>query len=197
MSSLASKVFAVSGGASGMGLAICRMLAAAKVKAISIDDFQDANFDAIRKGLQSINPSTEVRTVKVDVSSSASVTAWISGIILSFGTLDGAVNAAGMAQPVGLRKSPAILSETDEMFKRMVGINLEGVFYCSKEQIRIMMELPKASRSIVNITSIASPVHGGDICMVMVCRRLAWRICRRVWQRMLHRMGLGSIGFTW
>jgi len=28
--------------------------------------------------------------------------------------------------------------------------------------------------------------------MVMVCRRLAWR----VWQGMLHRMGFGSIGFT-
>ena len=67
-----------------------------------------------------------------------------------------------MAQPVGVRKSPSILSETDEMFKRTVGINLEGVFYCSREQIRIMMELPKASRSIVNIASIASLVHGGD-----------------------------------
>lgn len=68
-----------------MGLATCRMLAAAKARAISIDDFQDANFEAIRKELQSINPSTEVQTVKVDVSSSASVTAWISGITLSFG----------------------------------------------------------------------------------------------------------------
>ena len=67
-----------------------------------------------------------------------------------------------MAQPVGVRKSPAILSETDEMFKRMVGINLEGVFYCSREQIRIMMELPKASRSIINIASIALLVYRGD-----------------------------------
>ena len=95
-----------------MGLATCRMLAAAKARAISIDDFQDANFETVRKELLSINPSTEVQTVKVDVSPSASATAWISGIISSFGTLDGAVNAAGVAQPVGVRKSPAILSET-------------------------------------------------------------------------------------
>lgn len=67
MSSLASKVFAVSGDASGMGLATCRMSAAAKAKAISIGDFQDANFEAIRKELQSTNPSTEVQTVKVDI----------------------------------------------------------------------------------------------------------------------------------
>lgn len=68
-----------------------------------------------------------------------------------------------MAQPIGVRKSPPILSETDEMLKRIVGINLEGVFYCSREQIRIMMELPTALRSIVNIASITSPVHGGDM----------------------------------
>lgn len=49
MSSLASKVFAVSGGASGMGLATCRMLAAAKAKVISLGEFQDADFEAIRK----------------------------------------------------------------------------------------------------------------------------------------------------
>jgi len=104
-----------------------------KAKAISIGDFQDADFEATRKELQSINPSTEVQTVKVDVSSSASVTAWISGITSSFGTLDGAANAAGVAQPVGVRKSPAILSEIDEMFKRTMGINLEGVFYCPRE----------------------------------------------------------------
>jgi hypothetical protein len=36
------------------------------------------------------------------------------------------------------------------------------MFYCSREQIRIIMELPKASGSIVNIASIASLVHGGD-----------------------------------
>ena|ERR1700722_2805376 len=61
-----------------------------------------------------------------------------------------------------MRKSPAILSETDGMFKQTIGINLEGVFYCSREQIRVMMELPRASRGIVNITNITSLVHGGD-----------------------------------
>jgi chanoclavine-I dehydrogenase len=179
MFSLASKVFAVSGGASGMGLATYRMLAAAKAKAISIDDFQDANFEAIRKELQSINPSTEVQTVKVDVSSSASVTAWISSTISSFGTLDGAVNAAGVAQLVSVRKSPAILSETDEMFKRAMEMNLEGVFYCPRERIRVMMELPKFW-GVLPTLLVSRHWFMEVIRMVMVCRRLAWRICRRL-----------------
>ena len=67
-----------------------------------------------------------------------------------------------MAQPVGVRKSPAILSEADKMFKWTMGINLESVFYCLREQIRVMMGLPKASRGIINVASIASLVHGGD-----------------------------------
>ncbi|OCK94917.1 uncharacterized protein K441DRAFT_91369 [Cenococcum geophilum 1.58] len=119
------------------------MPAAAKAKSISIGGFQDADFEATRKELQPINPSTEVQTVKVDVSSSASVTAWISDIISSFGTLDGTVNAAGIARPVGVGEGPAILSGAGEMFKRVMRINLEGVFYCPREQIRVMMELPK------------------------------------------------------
>jgi len=162
MESLASKVYAVSGGASGMGLATCRLLAQSKARAISIGDFQDANFEAIKKELQSINGSTEVHTFKVDVSSSASVAAWIESIISTFGALDGTVNAAGIAQPVGVRKSPAVLEETDETWRRTMGINLDGVFFSTREQIRAMIALPKAPRSIVNIASIAAMVHGPD-----------------------------------
>jgi len=162
MSSLASKVFVVTGGASGMGLATCRMLAQAKAKAICIGDFNEAAFETVRAELKEISAETEVETTKLDVSSSASVTSWISGVVEKFGGLDGAVNAAGIAQPVGARKSPAILSESDDMWRRTMGVNLEGVFFCCREQIKAMMELPKGARGIVNIASIASLLHGPD-----------------------------------
>lgn len=162
MASLASKVFTVTGGASGMGLATCRMLAQAKAKAICIGDFNEASFGSVRAELQEINAETQVETTKLDVSSSTSVASWISGVVQKFGALDGAVNAAGIAQQVGARKSPAILSETDDTWKRTLGVNLEGVFFCCREQIRAMVDLPKAPRSIVNIASIASLLHGPD-----------------------------------
>jgi len=145
-----------------MGLATCRILAQSKARAISIGDFQDANFEAIKKELKSINASTEIQTFKVDVASSSSVAAWIQGVISTFGTLDGCVNAAGIAQTVGVRESPTVLEETDETWRRTMGINLDGVFFCSREQIRAMVALPKAPRSIVNIASIAALVHGAD-----------------------------------
>jgi len=145
-----------------MGLATCRLLAQYKARAISIGDFQDANFEAIKKELHSINASTEIQTFKVDVSSSSSVAAWIQGVVSTFGALDGCVNAAGIAQPVGVRGSPTVLEETDDTWRRTMGINLDGVFFCSREQIRAMVALPKAPRSIVNIASIAALVHGAD-----------------------------------
>lgn len=162
MASLADKVFCITGGASGMGLATARILAAKKAKAICIGDFNEANFEAVRKELQEINSSTEIETTKIDVSSSSSVSSWITHIVEKFGGLDGALNAAGIAQPVGARKSPAILEESDDMWRRTIGINLEGVFFCCREEIRAMTALPKAPRSIVNIASIAALIHGPD-----------------------------------
>lgn len=162
MASLANKVFAITGGASGMGLATGRILAQAKARAICIGDFNDTQFETVRKELQTISPETDVHTFKLNVSSSESVTAWIAAIIEKYGALDGAVNAAGVAQQTGARKSPAILEETDDMWKRTIGVNLDGVFYCCREEIRAMTKLSKSPRSIVNIASLAALIHGPD-----------------------------------
>lgn len=164
MASIASKVFAVTGGASGMGLSTCKMLAERKAKAICIGDFNEQNFRAVQEELNKINPDTEIHMTKVDVSKSSSVQSWISGIISKFGQLDGAVNAAGLPQAVGDRKrdGSAISNESDETWSSILGVNLTGVFYSCREQIKAMRELPQSPRSIVNISSLASFIHGPD-----------------------------------
>lgn len=162
MSSLAGKVFAITGGASGMGLATARMLAEAKARAVAIGDFNTKNFEAVTKELQGINPELKVLTTKLDVASSESVDSWIEAIISEFGALDGAVNAAGVPQAVNQRKTPTILEETNETWSRTVAVNLNGVFYCTRAEIKAMVALPKAPRGIVNIASIAALVHGPD-----------------------------------
>ena len=43
-----------------------------------------------------------------------------------------------------------------------MGINLNGIFYCNKAQIKAMMGLERKPRSIVNISSMASMMHGAD-----------------------------------
>jgi len=160
------KVFTVTGGASGMGLATCRMLAQRKAKAICIADYNDSNFEKVKAELESINgKSTAVDLLKVDVSSSEQVASWLDGVFSQYGTIDGSVNAAGVAQAVGARKEVAnILAETDQTWKRTMGANIDGVFYCNREQVRVMVKSPKAKlpRSIVNIGSMASMMHTPD-----------------------------------
>jgi len=160
------KVFSVTGGASGMGLATCRMLAQRKARAICIGDYNNSQFENVKMELEGINGGeTAVDLLKVDVSSSAEVASWVDNIFAKYGTLDGCVNAAGVAQAVGARKEVAnILAESDQTWRRTMGANLDGIFYCNREQVRVMVKSPKAQfpRSIVNIGSMASMMHTPD-----------------------------------
>jgi len=162
MASIESKVFVITGGASGMGLATAKLLAEKKAKAVAIGDFNEKAFESARAEINKVNPETIVHTTKVDVSSSKEVNAWIKEVVAKFGQLDGAVNAAGVAQAVGQRKGSPIVAETDEMWTRTIAINLNGVFHASRAEVEAMLALPPAPRSIVNIASIAALVHGPD-----------------------------------
>jgi len=162
MASIESKVFVITGGASGMGLATGKLLAEKKAKAVCIGDFNEKAFDAARAEINKINPDTVVHTTKVDVSSSKEVNAWIKEVVAKFGQLDGAVNAAGVAQAMGVRKGSPLVAETDEMWTRTIGVNLNGVFHSCRAQVEAMLALPQSPRSIVNIASIAALVHAGD-----------------------------------
>jgi chanoclavine-I dehydrogenase len=166
MSYITGKFFAVTGGASGMGLATCRMLAQRKAKAICIADYKDSQFGLVKTELEGINAgATLIDLLKVDVSSSSEVAAWAEGVFSKYETLDGCVNAAGVAQAVGARKDVVnILGESDQTWRRTMGANLDGVFYCNREQVRVMLKCPKTRlpRSIVNIGSMASKMHTPD-----------------------------------
>lgn len=172
MASLATKVFSVTGGASGMGAATCRLLAQRGAAAICIGDLNPTNFDSLRAELKEINPATRVLTTKIDVSKSEEVDAWIESIIEMFGGLDGSANVAGVPQPTGQRKAPTILEETDETWRRTMSVNIDGIFYCTRAQVRAMLKRPKGSNpSIVNVASLASTFHGPDCYAYGVSKR--------------------------
>lgn len=145
-----------------MGLATSELLTRHKAMAVCIGDFNDKAFESVRSQLNKINPGTIVHTTKLDVSSAADVNLWIKNVVAKFGRLDGAVNAAGIAQAMGARKGSAIVGETDDMWSRAMGVNLNGVFHSCRAVVNAMLELPQAPRSIVNIASIAALMHAGD-----------------------------------
>lgn len=68
-----------------------------------------------------------------------------------------------MPQTIGARGFPAILEETDEEWAKVLDVNLNGILYCTRAQIRAMKDLPKGDRGIVNLASIASMGHNPDV----------------------------------
>lgn len=144
-----------------MGLATAKALAKKGVKAVCIGDFNTSNFSSIEQEITALNSKTKVELTRVDVSSSKSVEDWVSLVVDKYGALDGAFNAAGIPQRPPLPGSPALLQETDESWTRVVDINLTGLFYSCREEVKAMLKLPPAPRTIVNVSSMAPFLHQG------------------------------------
>ncbi|EXJ56252.1 oxidoreductase [Cladophialophora psammophila CBS 110553] len=161
--SVEGRVFAVTGGGSGMGAAICRLLAERGARAVCAADISPTGFAALKESVAKVNPSTEVHCTPLDVAKSTAVDEWIQSIIKTFGDLHGAANVAGLPQAIGMRKAPNILEETDKMWSRIMGVNLSDVFYCTRAEISVMKDLSPGDRAIVNISSMAPLKHDPDI----------------------------------
>jgi chanoclavine-I dehydrogenase len=67
-----------------------------------------------------------------------------------------------MAQGAGIRHCPTILEEEETQWKRIFQVNLDGVFYATKAEVRAMKPMSR-DRSIVNVASIASMAHMPDV----------------------------------
>ncbi|KAF9250203.1 hypothetical protein CBS147333_7618 [Penicillium roqueforti] len=163
MASVKSRVFAITGGASGIGAATSRLLAERGATAVCVGDISCKNFDELKESMKKINPATEVHCSLLDVTSPTEVEKWVKSIVAKFGNLHGAANIAGIAQGAGLRNSPTILEEGDEEWSKVLKVNLDGVFYCTRAEVRAMKSLPSDDRSIVNVGSIAALSHIPDV----------------------------------
>lgn len=125
----------VTGGASGIGRAIVRLLAREACSGIAVADINADALAEVQKELNQIatNKSFKCITINVDVRNESSVTDMIKQATQAFGRIDYAVNCAG----IGLKKP---LAETDlKDWDRMMGINMTGVFLCMKAEINQMI----------------------------------------------------------
>jgi 3-oxoacyl-[acyl-carrier protein] reductase len=165
---LRDKVAVVTGGASGIGRAIALAYAAEGAKVVIFD----INDDAMNTAAGEIrNTGGEVMTLRTDVSSSVNVRESFAAVLKKYGTIDILVNNAGIfrsdekgfadrgrhldmlttTQPKTSLRITSTMS--DEEWEQMIRIDLNGVFYCSREALRIMEE--KGYGRIINIASIA------------------------------------------
>jgi NAD(P)-dependent dehydrogenase (short-subunit alcohol dehydrogenase family) len=131
----------VTGAARSIGEACARKLAAggARVAVLDIDE----------EGAQRVADSIGGLAVHVDVTDPASVNAAIGTAADRLGGLDVAVNNAGVTS------EGALTGElTDEGWRAILSVNLDGVFFCLRAEIGVMRE--RGGGSIVNMASILS-----------------------------------------
>ncbi|KAK4507811.1 hypothetical protein PRZ48_001546 [Zasmidium cellare] len=142
----AGKVIALTGGASGIGLATSQTLLSRGAK-IAIGDIDPAALDSARQTLGSDNEDRILLT-KLDVSSRESVDEWIQSVIEKFGRLDGAANCAGViGKHHGTRKVEEL---EDGEWDLIMGVNLTGMMYCLRAQLQNM----PGPGSIVCVSSV-------------------------------------------
>lgn len=130
----------------GLGLAAAQEFAARGAKLVLVDYNKEAlekAADEIRKDL----PAVEIATYVADVSNEEDVKGYVALTESKFGRIDGLYNNAGIEG----RQAP--LTEYDlDVFKKVVDINLMGVYYGMRYVIPVMQK-QKYGR-IVNVASV-------------------------------------------
>ncbi|CAG8197715.1 unnamed protein product [Penicillium olsonii] len=140
MASHQGKVIAITGAASGMGLAAAQLLAS---RGASIS-MADLNEEALNTAIATLPGSHQKHiATRVDVRNEASVDSWIEKTVQRFGKVDGAVNMAGVLGP-----SVLATELTREQLEFVFSVNVFGVFNCLRAQLKVMK-----SGSIVSAAS--------------------------------------------
>lgn len=152
---LKGKVAVVTGAGSGIGKSIAEVFAREGAKVALLD----INESAAKEVASSLVGDGHV-AVACDVSDSASVAAAFEAIDNACGRVDILINNAGVDRTPGdgfddmMKGGQQLLLMSDDAFRRMLAINVEGVFYCTREAVKLMQR-EDANGSIVNMSSIA------------------------------------------
>jgi NAD(P)-dependent dehydrogenase (short-subunit alcohol dehydrogenase family) len=147
MSDLADRICVVTGGAQGIGAAVCDEFArqGARLAILDIDGAQaEARASELRNG------GAVVHSYRCDVADRTSVFAAAEAVAGELGPADVLVNSAGLAL-IG----PS-LDFAEEEWRRSLDVMATGVFFCCQAFGRHMVEARRGA--IVNITSMNATV---------------------------------------
>ncbi len=145
---LGDEVALVTGAGSGIGAEIARLFARQGARVV-IGDVDEQRGSAVAREVAKAFDG-RCRFQPMDVASAASARSAVQATVDAFGGLHILVNNAGIGY-VG------DLLETDEQeFARLMGVNVTGVFNCSKAAVAWMVE--HGGGVVVNIASVAGQV---------------------------------------
>jgi len=143
--SLQGRVAVVTGSARGIGRAIAERLAILGADVV----IADMLIDLARQTAEEISQVTQRKTLalNVNVSDGKSASEMINQAVEHFSKVDILVNNAGITRDM------LILRMEESDWDSVLGVNLKGVFNCSKAVIRTMMK--QRYGRIINISSVS------------------------------------------
>lgn len=146
MKGFEKKVIIITGAAMGLGLAAAKELASRGAD-LTLVDYNEKSLLETRDEISKEFPENKIIVVVADVSNEEAVKNYVAETVKTFGRIDGLYNNAG------IEGKQASITEYDlNIFKKVIDINLMGVYYAMRYVIPVMQG-QKYGR-IVNVASV-------------------------------------------
>jgi NAD(P)-dependent dehydrogenase (short-subunit alcohol dehydrogenase family) len=146
-SHLQSKVAVVTGGSRGIGLAIARDLLRAGASVAMSGLHEEHLREAARTLADAADGGSRLETMRADVGDDAQAQALVQRAVERFGGLDILINNAGVGD------FAPVADMTPDVWRRVIGTNLSGVFYCCHAAIPALRR--RGGGWLINISSLA------------------------------------------
>ena len=146
MKRLENKVIIITGAAMGLGLAAAKELALQGAN-LALVDYNEKSLENAKQEISKEFLNVKIITVVADVSQEDAVKNYVDETVKAFGRIDGLYNNAGIEG-----KQAGITDYDIAIFKKVIDINLMGVYYALRYVIPVMQK-QKYGR-IVNVASV-------------------------------------------
>ncbi|ALC91561.1 3-ketoacyl-ACP reductase [Bacillus sp. FJAT-18017] len=146
MGKLDGKVAIVTGAGSGMARATAKLYAKEGAKVV-LAEFNETTLNEALEEIKSAGG--DAVAIRTDVSKEEDIKAMIQKALATYGKLDILANVAGVFDAM-----KSVENTTNEMFERVMGINVKGQFYACREAIKIF-NAQETGGVIINVSSLA------------------------------------------
>jgi len=151
MVDLADSTVLITGAGSGMGRAMADEFATREASVVAVD----IDTEAVEETAQQITDSgDDAIGLEGNVADAESVSAVVEQAVDEYGRIDVLCNNAGV-----LDDYAPVLETSEDLWNRIISVNLKGVYLFTKEVLPVMLE--SGGGAVVNTASIAGKVAGG------------------------------------
>lgn len=160
---LRDRIAVVTGGGSGIGRAICEAYAREGAR-LAVLDVNEATAEETAARL----PGGGHRAFAADVACGPAVVEVFAAIDAAVGGPDIVVNNAGIDRAPGdgfeqlMQSGQLLIHMSDEGFTRVMEVNVNGVFFCTREAVKLMQRRGRGG-AIVNMSSVAGLSSLGSV----------------------------------